>query len=76
MNRLSWCLSDPGSHCRDDAYILGAQSVNPDIELRVVYVNAWFDPARETDGARALMDQGADVIAQHVDSPAAMQTRR
>ncbi|HMB11163.1 BMP family ABC transporter substrate-binding protein [Saliniramus sp.] len=57
-----------------NAYILGAQSVNPDIELRVVYVNAWFDPARETDAARALMDQGADVIAQHVDSPAAMQT--
>jgi basic membrane protein A and related proteins len=57
-----------------NAYVLGAQSVNPDIELRVVYVNAWFDPARETDAARALMDQGADVIAQHVDSPAAMQT--
>lgn len=57
-----------------NAYVLGAQSVNPDIELRVVYVNAWFDPARETDAARALIDQGADVIAQHVDSPAAMQT--
>jgi simple sugar transport system substrate-binding protein len=57
-----------------NAYVLGAQSVNPDIELRVVYVNAWFDPARETDAARALMDQGADVITQHVDSPAAMQT--
>jgi simple sugar transport system substrate-binding protein len=53
-----------------NAVYLGAKSVNPDVEIRVVWVNTWFDPAREADAANTLMDQGADVVASHTDSPA------
>ncbi|MFW5825781.1 MAG: BMP family ABC transporter substrate-binding protein [Marinobacter sp.] len=53
-----------------NAVYLGAKEVNPDIELKVVWVNTWFDPAKEADAANSLMDQGADVIVQHTDSPA------
>ncbi|MGA0562960.1 BMP family ABC transporter substrate-binding protein [Ancylobacter sp. VNQ12] len=56
-----------------NALVLGAQSVNPDIKVKIVWVNSWFDPAKEADAAKALIDQGADVISQHTDSPAAMQ---
>ncbi|MFD2030834.1 BMP family ABC transporter substrate-binding protein [Ancylobacter dichloromethanicus] len=56
-----------------NAMMLGAQSVNPDMKIKIVWVNSWFDPAKEADAAKALIDQGADVIAQHTDSPAAMQ---
>ncbi|MCH8530961.1 MAG: BMP family ABC transporter substrate-binding protein [Saccharospirillum sp.] len=55
-----------------NAVYMGARSVNPDIEIRVVWVNTWYDPAREADAANTLMDQGADVIVQHTDSPAPM----
>jgi basic membrane protein A and related proteins len=56
-----------------NAFLLGAQSVNPDFSLRVVWVNTWFDPGREADAARALIDQGVDILTQHTDSTAAMQ---
>lgn len=56
-----------------NALMLGAQSVNPDMKIKIVWVNSWFDPAKEADAAKALIDQGADVISQHTDSPAAMQ---
>mgnify|MGYP001203904744 CR=1 FL=1 len=56
-----------------NAFILGAQSINPDFSLRVVWVNSWFDPAGEADAARVLMDQGVDIITQHTDSTAPMQ---
>ena len=56
-----------------NATILGAQTTNPDIKLKVIWVNTWFDPGKEADAAKALADQGADVIMQHTDSPAAMQ---
>lgn len=46
---------------------------NPEATLKVIWVNSWFDPGKETDAANALMDQGADVILQHTDSPSAMQ---
>ncbi|MCS6891892.1 MAG: BMP family ABC transporter substrate-binding protein [Rhodovarius sp.] len=51
----------------------GAWSVDPQMRIRVVWVNAWFNPAREADAARALIDQGCDVICQHTDSPAPLQ---
>ena len=57
-----------------NAYFLGAQSVNPDVKLKVVWVNSWYDPAKEADAAKALLDQGVDVLAQHTDSPAPLQT--
>jgi simple sugar transport system substrate-binding protein len=51
----------------------GAWSVDPSIRVRVVWVSAWFNPAREADAARALIDQGCDVLCQHTDSPAPLQ---
>src|ERR1700678_754166 len=56
-----------------NATMLGAQSVNPNIKVKIIWVNTWFDPGKEADAAKALLDQGADVIMQHTDSPAAMQ---
>lgn len=49
---------------------LHAREVNPDIEFRIVWAYTWFDPAVEADAAQALIDEGADVIMQHTDSPA------
>jgi basic membrane protein A len=56
-----------------NATMIGAQSVNPNIKVKIIWVNTWFDPGKEADAAKALLDQGADVIMQHTDSPAAMQ---
>ncbi|MEO0820743.1 MAG: BMP family ABC transporter substrate-binding protein [Pseudomonadota bacterium] len=56
-----------------NAATLAARSVNPEIETQVVWVNTWYDPGREADAAKALIAQGADVIMQHTDSPAALQ---
>ncbi|MEL6435160.1 MAG: BMP family ABC transporter substrate-binding protein [Pseudomonadota bacterium] len=56
-----------------NAFILGAQSVNPDFSLKVVWVNTWFDPGKEADAAKALVDQGVDILTQHTDSTAPMQ---
>ena len=53
--------------------MLGAQSINPDIKVKIIWVNTWFDPGKEADAAKALLDQGADILMQHTDSPAAMQ---
>jgi simple sugar transport system substrate-binding protein len=47
-----------------------ARKVNPDVEIVVIWVYTWFDPAKEADAARALIDQGVDVILQHTDSTA------
>ena len=56
-----------------NATMLAAQKINPDIKVKIIWVNTWFDPGKEADAAKALIDQGADVIMQHTDSPAAMQ---
>jgi simple sugar transport system substrate-binding protein len=56
-----------------NATMLGAQTVNPNIKVKIIWANSWFDPGKEADAAKALLDQGADVIMQHTDSPAAMQ---
>jgi basic membrane protein A and related proteins len=56
-----------------DAFMLGAQSVNPDFKLKIVWVNSWFDPAKEGDAANVLVNQGVDILVQHTDSPAPMQ---
>lgn len=53
-----------------NATYMGAKSVNPDIQLKIVWVNTWYDPGKESDAANALIDQGADIIIQHTDSPA------
>jgi simple sugar transport system substrate-binding protein len=56
-----------------DAFVLGARSVNPKVGVKVVWINAWFDPPKEREAAQALMDQGADVMYQNTDSPAVVQ---
>ncbi len=56
-----------------NAFALAARKVNPEVTCKVVYVDSWFDPAKEADAARALIDQGVDVITQHTDGPAALQ---
>ncbi|MEM7056183.1 MAG: BMP family ABC transporter substrate-binding protein [Pseudomonadota bacterium] len=56
-----------------NAVALAAQEINPDIEIQVVWVNTWYDPGKEADAAKALIAQGADIIMQHTDSPAALQ---
>jgi basic membrane protein A and related proteins len=56
-----------------NAYFLGAQSVNPNVKIKVVWANSWYDPAKEGDAAKALLDQGVDMLAQHTDSPAPIQ---
>jgi basic membrane protein A len=56
-----------------NSFMLGAQSVNPDFKLKIVWVNTWMDPAKEADAAKALFDQGVDIITQHTDSTAPLQ---
>lgn len=47
-----------------------AKKVNPDVEFKIIWVYTWFDPAKEADAAKALIEQGADVVLQHTDSTA------
>ncbi|MFT4159414.1 BMP family ABC transporter substrate-binding protein [Shinella sp.] len=56
-----------------NAFMLGAQSVNPDFKVKVVWANTWADPGKEADAAKALADQGVDILTQHTDSTAPMQ---
>jgi basic membrane protein A and related proteins len=56
-----------------NAFYLGAKSVNPNVKIRIVWVNSWFDPPKEADAAKVLLDQGVDVLTQHTDSPAPVQ---
>src|SRR3546814_15390710 len=57
-----------------NAFIRAARKVRPDAEIKVVWVNSWYDPGKEADATKALIDQGCDVITQHTDSPAPLQT--
>ena len=50
--------------------------MNPDVEVKVVWANTWFDPGKEADAAKALIEQGADIILQHTDSAAPLQAAR
>ena len=56
-----------------NATMLGAQTINPNIKVKIIWANTWFDPGKEADAAKALIDQGADIISQHTDSPAPLQ---
>ncbi len=56
-----------------NAFTLALRSVNPTATVKVVWVNTWYDPGKEGDAAKALIDQGADVILQHTDSPGPLQ---
>ncbi|MEW9615223.1 BMP family ABC transporter substrate-binding protein [Shinella sp. S4-D37] len=56
-----------------NAFVHGAQSVNPDFKVKVIWANTWFDPGKEADAAKALIDQGVDILTQHTDTTAPMQ---
>ena len=56
-----------------NSFILGMRSVNPAGKIKTVWINSWYDPGKEGDAAKALFDQGADVVAQHTDSAAPLQ---
>ncbi len=57
-----------------NAFTLAARKVNPAFKVRVVWMNSWLDPGREAEAAKSLIDQGADILADHMDSSATMQT--
>jgi basic membrane protein A len=57
-----------------NSFTMGAQSVNPKIKTKVVWVNEWFNPPKETEAATALINGGADVLMQNTDSSAVLQT--
>ena len=57
-----------------NSFTLGAQSSNPKIKTKVVWVNGWFDPPKETEAATSLINGGADVLFQNTDSPAVLKT--
>ncbi len=56
-----------------NSFMLGAQSVNPDFKVKIVWVNSWYDPGKEADAAKVLLGQGADILVQHTDSTAPLQ---
>jgi simple sugar transport system substrate-binding protein len=56
-----------------DSFTLAAQKIRPDIKVKVIMIDSWYDPGKESDAAKALIDQGADIMCQHTDSPAALQ---
>jgi basic membrane protein A and related proteins len=56
-----------------NSFTLGAQSSNPKVKTKVVWVNGWFDPPKETEAATSLMNGGADVLFQNTDSPAVLK---
>jgi len=57
-----------------NSFTLGAQTGNPKIQVKVVWVNKWFDPPQETEAAQTLINGGADVLMQNTDSSAVLQT--
>ncbi len=57
-----------------NSFTLGAQSVNPKVKTKVVWINEWFNPPKETEAAQSLMNGGADVLMQNTDSSAVLQT--
>jgi len=56
-----------------NAVYMAAKSVNPDVKIKIMWVSTWYDPVKESEAANALIDQGADIIVQHTDSPAPLQ---
>ena len=75
-NKLGYVAAHPFAEVISgySAFYLGAKSVNPDVEMLVMYTNDWNDPTREAQVAKALIDQGCDVLGQHCDSTAPATT--
>jgi basic membrane protein A and related proteins len=56
-----------------NSFMLGAQSVNPNVKLKIVWTGSWFDPGKEADAANVVIDQGSDILMGYLDSPAFTQ---
>jgi basic membrane protein A len=56
-----------------NAFLLGMQSINPKAKLKFIMIDSWYDPGKEGDAAKALIDQGCDILTQHTDSPSPLQ---
>ena len=56
-----------------NTYYMGAKSVNPNVDIDIVWVNTWYDPTKEAQAAEVMMADGCDMVAQHTDSPAPLQ---
>lgn len=56
-----------------NAFTIALRKVNPEAEVKVIWVNSWYDPGKEREAAETLIAQGADILAQHTDSPAPVQ---
>jgi simple sugar transport system substrate-binding protein len=56
-----------------NTYYLGAKSVNPNVNIDIVWVNTWYDPGKEAQAAEVMIADGCDMVAQHTDSPAPLQ---
>lgn len=69
-NKIGYVAAFPNTEIRIgvNAFTLGAQSVNPNVEVKVVYTQAWVDAAKEKEAAEALLSQGCDVLTQHCDT--------
>ena len=59
-----------------NSFVLGAQTVNPDVTVKVIWTNSWFDPGKEAEASGTLVAQGADVLTHHTDSVAIVTTAR
>ena len=57
-----------------NSFTMGAQSVNPNVKTKVVWINEWFNPPKETEAAQSLLNGGADVLFQNTDSSVVLQT--
>jgi len=55
-------------HIGIDAFTLGVQSVNPDAQVKVIFINSWYDPEKERAAGDELMAAGCDILAQHCDT--------
>jgi basic membrane lipoprotein Med (substrate-binding protein (PBP1-ABC) superfamily) len=74
-NKLGYIASFPvpTSFTGSNAFLMGARSVKPEATLQVVVINSWFDPQASTQAARALIDNGADVLFGIMDEPGYLQ---
>ncbi len=59
-----------------NAFTLGAQSVNPNVKVKVLWTNSWFDPGKESEAANSLIAQNADILTHHTDSIAVVKTAK
>lgn len=59
-----------------NSFTLGAQSINPDIKIKIIWTSSWFDPSKESEAAKTLILNGADVLTHHTDSIAAVKTAK